>query len=42
MNCEVCHGETEDDGYGEKVHKDTGLYGFYSADYRRELLHVAV
>lgn len=42
MNCKVCHGDTEDDGYGEPVHADTGLYGVYQDGYRvRELLHVA-
>lgn len=40
--CKVCHGEIEDDGYGEPVHLDTGLYGVYQSGYRiRELLHVA-
>lgn len=37
--CKVCHGETEDDGYGEPVHADTGLYGAYQYG---KLLHVAV
>lgn len=41
-NCKLCLCETEDDGYGEPVHRDTGLYGAYRDGYRvRELLHVA-
>lgn len=40
MSCEVCHEETGDDGYGEPVHQDTGLYGAY--DLSGELTHVAV
>jgi hypothetical protein len=27
--CKVCGEATEDDGYGEPVHRDTGLYGSY-------------
>jgi hypothetical protein len=27
--CQVCGQDTEDDGYGELVHADTGLYGAY-------------
>jgi hypothetical protein len=40
VNCKVCHEETQDDGYGEKVHLDTGLYGVY--DHKGQLTHVAV
>lgn len=40
MNCKVCHEPIEDDGYGEPVHQDTGLYGAY--DGNGELTHVAV
>lgn len=43
MNCKICHEATEDDGYGEPVHKGTGLYGVYIDGYRvHELTHVAV
>lgn len=38
--CEVCAGATEDDGYGEPVHSDTGLYGVY--DQHGRLTHVAI
>jgi hypothetical protein len=43
VNCQVCHGATEDDGYGEPVHADTGLYGVYDWDdpKRGKLGHVA-
>jgi hypothetical protein len=42
VNCKICHGETGDDGYGEPVHLDTGLYGAYIDGYRlHELTHVA-
>jgi len=37
--CKVCAEQTEDDGYGEPVHSDTGLYGVY--DNRGNLIHVA-
>lgn len=49
--CEVCGEDTEDDGYGEPVHRDTGLYGVYllhglptadSADKYAKLTHVAL
>ena len=42
--CQVCRRETEDDGYGEPVHKDTGLYGAYGIDddpKHGKLTHVA-
>jgi hypothetical protein len=41
--CQVCLQETEDDGYGEPVHKDTGLYGAYSISGPKhgKLTHVA-
>jgi hypothetical protein len=43
VNCKVCHEPTQDDGYGELVHADTGLYGDYVDGYRvHELTHVAV
>jgi hypothetical protein len=42
VNCKVCHEPTEDDGYGEPVHADTGLYGAYVNGYTRQLTHVAV
>ena len=42
--CKVCGHATEDDGYGEPVHKDTGLYGVYLRDDPKTgaLYHVAV
>jgi hypothetical protein len=42
VNCKICHQPAEDDGYGEPVHQDTGLYGVYVDGYRQhELSHVA-
>jgi hypothetical protein len=45
--CQVCHQDTEDDGYGDVIHKDTGLYGAYGGPFwddpkRGDLTHVAV
>jgi hypothetical protein len=44
--CAVCAEPVEDDGYGEPVHKHTGLYGAYEqpfADPKHGVLtHVAV
>jgi hypothetical protein len=39
MGCKVCREAVEDDGYGEPVHAETGLYGTY--DHRGQLTHVA-
>ena len=40
QSCLICRQPAGDDGYGEPVHEDTGLYGVY--DHKGNLTHVAV
>lgn len=39
QRCIVCHKDIEEDGYGELIHAESGLYGVYDRD--GTLTHVA-